>query len=137
MRLLIVEHSAPLRRSLAELCIEGDAAVELRTAATLAEAWWQLRDFAPQVAIIELALPHGACRALLRSLPGLAEPPVVLVIGDQPGLQHRERYRALGADYVLDRSGDAALLPLLLDGIAAAAGGRWVGGGMELGRGPV
>jgi DNA-binding NarL/FixJ family response regulator len=103
LKLFIVDDSKLVRERLTELLI-GNQDVELvGEAATGGYAIQAIKRLRPDVVTLDIHLPDGNGLEILESIKANDTPPVVIMLTAFPYPQYREKCRAAGAEYFLDK----------------------------------
>lgn len=124
LRLLVVDHSAVLRRRLLEM-IAPLPGIEICGAATDVPTAIAAGDkLKPQVVILDLEIPGGGGLDVLAHLRRASPPPVVIVFTNFNYEPLRRYCRSAGAEYFFDKSTDAEAMLTVLGALPARASAK-------------
>lgn len=112
-RLLIVDDSAALLRSLSDAL--APRARRIETATSLATARALLRGFEPELLLLDVALPDGSAFDLLAELDGSRRTPAVIALSGSAGPCEGFRLAALGVREYLHKPVTSAALAAAFD----------------------
>jgi len=115
--ILIADDSALLRERLIALLNENDWKGHIFESKDVPTTLAALKKHHPCVIILDLNMPGGGGYKALKQIKSEKQAPIVIVFTNYPQSVYRERCRAAGAEYFLDKSNDFRLLPKLLAGI--------------------
>jgi DNA-binding NarL/FixJ family response regulator len=103
MKVLIVDHSAIIRKRLKAMLSEVPQIETIGQAEDQLEATKLVRKLNPEVLILDISMPGGSGIGLLREVKK-GQQPLVIVLTDQSYPQYREKCLDAGADFFFDKS---------------------------------
>jgi len=117
MHVLIVDDSAIVRFRLAEMVQSVEHVTVVGQAQGAAQGLLALRELRPDLVIIDIQMPDGDGVAVLDAAKRLDPAPTVLMLTNYVDDYHRQRCRAAGADFFLDKSKQFEEIPGILRGL--------------------
>ena len=119
LKVMIANHSAVIRESLAEM-VCGVQGVELvGQAANAPEAIEMSRRLKPDVVIFDIRMPGGNGIQALQTIKTDEPSPVVIVLTSFSYPQYRSKCLKAGADYFLDKATEFHFVPEVLKQLQA------------------
>jgi len=115
--ILIADDSTLLRERLIALLEENNWKGHIFESRDVPTTLAALKKYHPRVIILDLNMPGGGGYKVLKQIKSEEQAPIVIVFTNYPQSVYRERCRAAGAEYFLDKSNDFRLIPGLLAGI--------------------
>ena len=115
--ILIADDSVLLRKRLIALLNENNWKGHIFESRDVPTTLAALKKHHPHVIILDLNMPGGGGYRALKQIKSAEQTPVVIVFTNYPHSVYRERCRAAGAEYFLDKSSEFGLIPGLLAGI--------------------
>src|SRR6188474_3475038 len=115
--ILIADDSVLLRKRLIALLNENDWKGHIFESRDVPSTLAALKKHHPRVIILDLNMPGGGGYRALKQIKSIEQAPIVIVFTNYPHSVYRERCRAAGAEYFLDKSSEFRLIPGLLAGI--------------------
>lgn len=119
VRVLLVDDSVVVRRSLRALLQETERIVVVGEAGTAREGLALAAVTRPDVVVLDIRLPGTSGLAVLRELKASPAPPLVIVLTNYPYQAYANQTRALGGDYFFDKSTDFSKAIAVLSSLAA------------------
>ena len=104
MRVLVVEDSDIVRRSLRELILRIEDVEVVAEAIDAVEAVEAARTFKPDVMTVDIQMPRGSGIDVLRTVKLESPSTVVIMLTNYPYPQFRRACASLGADYFFDKA---------------------------------
>jgi DNA-binding NarL/FixJ family response regulator len=117
VQVLLVDDSAIVRLRVAELLESVEHVTIAGQARGVTQAIAAMRDLRPDLVILDIQLPDGDGVAVLQAAKQLDPAPVVIMLTNHDDDFHRQRCRAGGADFFLDKSKQFAEIPEILRGL--------------------
>ena len=115
--ILIADDSILLRERLITLLNENDWKGHIFESRDVPTTLAALKKHHPRVIILDLNMPGGGGYKALKQIKSAERAPIVIVFTNYPHAIYRQRCRAAGAEYFLDKSSEFRLIPGLLAGI--------------------
>ena len=115
--ILIADDSIILRKRLIALLSENNWKGRIFESRDVPTTLAALKKHHPRVIILDLNMPGGGGYKALKQIKSAEQSPVVIVFTNYPNPIYRQRCRAVGAEYFLDKSSEFRLIPGLLAGI--------------------
>lgn len=115
--ILIADDSVLLRKRLIALLNENNCKGHIFESRDVPTTLAALKKHHPRVIILDLNMPGGGGYKALKQIKSEEQPPVIIVFTNYPQSVYRERCRAAGAEYFLDKSSEFRFIPGLLAGI--------------------
>lgn len=115
LRVMLVEDSLPIRQRIKSLIEESNGLSVIGETSTVAGALALLARQAPDAAVLDLQLADGTGYSVLEEIKRNWPQCAVLVMTNFAIPEYRERCRALGADYFLEKSTDFEQVRSLLE----------------------
>lgn len=104
MKILVVDDSILIRRSLIKLLDQLDDSLQIAEAVNVPEGIRMAKDFKPEIVIIDIRMPGGSGLDILKELKGMKEKPVTIVLTKYCSEKFQEEAAKSGADYFFDKS---------------------------------
>lgn len=80
------------------------------------EALESLENENPDIVLLDINLPGKSGIEILREIKRKGKKYLVVMISNNDSEYYREQCKKLGADHFLDKSGDFAVLPIIING---------------------
>lgn len=122
MKVIIVDDSAIIRVRLAELLAELDGIEVVAQASNAFEAVGMVREFKPDVAIVDVRMPERSGLELIREVRETPQPPIIIMLTNFPTPENREKCLTEGADYFFDKSSEIEEVMNVLKDLVRASG---------------
>ena len=106
MKILIVEDSILVRRSLIELIDPLDNVSGITEAVNVPEGIRMAREIKPDIIILDIRMPGGSGFDVLKEVKKMNEQTVVIVLTKYTTDKFREEATKYGADYFFDKSNE-------------------------------
>ena len=119
LSVLVVDDSALVRVRLRRLLEESDSRCVVMEAASAADAARALRNFRPDVVVLDLSLPDGNGFDLLPRIKRAAPQSAVILLTNHEGPDICQRALSLGADHYFRKSTEFELVPIVMQRVAA------------------
>ena len=117
MKILLVEHSWPVRERLRSLITAIPHALLVAQASSGAAARSHLADHRPALVVMDPCLRAGGGFALISQIKALQPSCIIIVLTNQVYPEYQTRCRQLGADYFFDKSKETIAFVALLTGL--------------------
>lgn len=122
MKVLIVDDSAIIRIRLAELLAELEGIEVVAQANNAFEAVDMVREFKPDVAIVDVRMPERSGMELIKDVKSTRQPPTIIMLTNFPTPENREKCLIQGADYFFDKSSEIEEVMAVLKDLLQASG---------------
>jgi two-component system, NarL family, response regulator DevR len=122
MKVLIVDDSAIIRVRLAELLAELEGIEVVAQANNAFEAVDMVREFKPDVAIVDVRMPERSGMELIKDVKSTLQPPTIIMLTNFPTPENREKCLTQGADYFFDKSSEIEEVMTVLKDLLQASG---------------
>ena len=106
MKILIIDDSLLIRRSLVKLLDALDGSNQVAEAVNVPEGIRLAREFKPDVIIIDIRMPGGSGFDVLKEVRKMKSPPVAIMLTKYSSEKFREEAFKYGADYFFDKSNE-------------------------------
>ncbi|MDH4351229.1 MAG: PAS domain S-box protein, partial [Gemmatimonadota bacterium] len=117
MRILIADDSALLRQRVSAQLLQNPRVSVVAEACDTQETLALIETARPDAVVLDLSMPGGGGIAVLEALRERPSRPAVIVLTNHVLEEYRERCLALGAAAFLDKSGDAAIVSQVIQGL--------------------
>ena len=104
MKILIVDGSIFIRRSMIKLIISISEDIEIAEAVNAPEGVRMVNDFKPDVLVVDVTIPGGTGFGVIVAAKKSANPPTSIVFSKYSDKKYREEATKVGADHFLDKS---------------------------------
>ena len=104
MKILIVDDSILIRRSLVRLLDQLDCSLQIVEAVNAPEGIRIAMELLPDVVILDIRMPGGSGFDVLREVKRAANPPIAIILSKYSTEKFREEAASAGADHFLDKS---------------------------------
>jgi len=104
MKILVVDDSESIRKSLTGLLSEVPGTHSIAEAAGADETVAYLREQTPDAVILDIRLPDGSGMDVLRYVRDRNLPSTTIMLTNYPYPQYRKRCLEMGADFFFDKS---------------------------------
>jgi len=128
LKVLIVDDSTEVRNRLKEMFKENESIQLVGESEDAEQALTALRRLVPDVVILDIHMPLGGGRRVLRDIRKMNSGSIVIIFTAFPYPQYRSAYLSDGADYFFDKTKDTQELT---DVLAALARGHLLGDNRE------
>lgn len=122
MKVMIVDDSAIIRVRLAELLAELEGIEVVAQANNAFEAVDMVREFKPDVAIVDVRMPERSGMELIKDVKDTPHPPTIIMLTNFPTPENREKCLTGGADYFFDKSSEIEEVMTVLKDLLLASG---------------
>src|SRR5205807_1067982 len=117
MKILIADDSLVVRDRLVTLLTEVHGVEVVAQAKDATEAKSLAAELKPDVAIIDIRMPHGSGADVVREIKRLRPIPKVIVLTNYPHPENRKKCIERGADYFFDKSTEFKKVVAVLRGM--------------------
>jgi len=114
MKLLIVDDSELLQARLKKAIVDANESICISQAFNCLEASELFLSFAPDMLILDIALPDGSGIDLLTKFKKEKPTAIEIILTNYPTAEFNKRCKQLGADYFFDKSNLAGLLKVIV-----------------------
>jgi len=104
VKILIVDDSILIRRSLIKLLDRIGSNLEIEEAVNVPEGIRMAKTFVPDIIIIDIMMPGGSGFNVLTAVTECDVPPVTIVLSKYSTVKFREEAVKAGADHFFDKS---------------------------------
>lgn len=115
MKVLIVDDSMLIRRSLIKLLDQLDCSLQFAEAVNVSEGIRMMNEFKPDIAIIDIRVPGGSGYDVLEQAEKLEKPPVTMILTKYSSENFRARAMQLGANYFFDKSTEFQMVAKIIE----------------------
>ena len=106
MKILIVDDSILIRRSLVKLIDQTGSDIEIAEAVNVPEGIRLLKEFKPDVIIVDIRMPGGSGFDVMKAAKQLKDPPSIIVLSKYSTDAFRQEAKSCGADHFIDKSSE-------------------------------
>jgi CheY-like chemotaxis protein len=115
--ILIVDDSILIIDRLQTMLTEFNDPGPIRYAVDYPSAMQQIKDFLPDIVLLDINLPGGSGIEILRYIKTQFSVIVVIMLTNQGGDYYRNICRKLGADHFVDKSSEFEQVPTIISSI--------------------
>jgi DNA-binding NarL/FixJ family response regulator len=115
--ILIVDDSILIIDRLQVMLTELNDPGPIRYAVDYPSAMQQIKDFLPDIVLLDINIPGGSGLGVLRYIKMQYPTTVVVMVTNQVGDYYRNACRKLGADHFVDKSSEFEQIPAIISSI--------------------
>jgi DNA-binding NarL/FixJ family response regulator len=115
--ILIVDDSILIIDRLQTMLTEFNDPGPIRYAVDYPSAMQQIKDFLPDIVLLDINIPGGSGLAILSYMKKHYSTTVIIMVTNQSGEYYRHVCRKLGADHFVDKSSEFEQFPAIISSI--------------------
>ena len=118
MKVFIADDSREIRKRIMAMLSDLKNIEMMGEAENVQDAIKSIREFGPDVVILDIRMPGGSGIDVLKTIEKRNESPVIIILTNYPHSQYRKRCMEAGADFFFDKSGEFEKIIEVVSGVS-------------------